>query len=371
MKETTSSTTTSAYEFMPIQALIRASWERVKLTWVNLLVLYLILFATSFVLSFIIVIAVLGGGVMSGLTAANGQGMEQVIMSSLATMAPVAIGSFAMLLIIMTVVGVIFGAAMLLTVAKAEEKPTLGSVISTGAKLFWSMLLTSLLVGFLVMGGMFLFLIPGLIIAIFMSFSSYEVVLADQKYLQAMKNSATIIKQHFGALFVRYLVLIGISIAISVFDLIVQAIFSDVPAISGLFSLLSLVVQAVAGFFSICYVYLLYREARAQTNFNQPASMTWMWIVSIIGWVIGVIMLMVMGIALGALLKSGLVQDAVKNEMMPDSDPYSYDYYASESGTMMESDIGAANADQLIEQYGSEMTEEEKEMLRSIINATE
>lgn len=364
MTEPNTTAVAAVVEYTPIKELLSASWVRVKLVWVKLLLLSLFIYVASFVGTLILTMVIVGGGVLSSFS--NAQSQELNLMKAVTTMAPIAIVLVIVYVLVMMFVGLVAGAAMLLVVAKAEEKPSLGSVISQGMKLFVPMLLTSILVAFLTIGGFFLFFIPGLIIAIFMSFSTYEVVVGGQKYLQAMKNSATIIKQHFGAIFVRILVIIGISIGLGILSGILQGMFKDIGVMSGLIGFIYTVVEIAFSWLIVCYMYLIYKNVRDKTNFSKSTSLTWMWVVSIIGWIIGVFVIMAMGVALSTFIKSGLLNKAFNEGMNPTVNDYMDDQTKSLDDQMMQID-----AESLIEQYGSELSEEEQQMMRDIINAQE
>lgn len=365
MAKSTAVITQEKAPFMSVSQLVSASWERLKLSWKNILLLYLCIYAASFIGLLFIALIVIGGSAASLLQ--NVENIEAMLAQTLTTMAPLAITLFVVYLIAMAVVGSIAGVAMLLAVAKAEEKPSLGSLLSSGVKLFAPLLLTSLIVGFLTIGGMFLLVIPGLLISIYLSFASYEVIIGGKKYLEAMKGSVAIIQQNIGELVVRYLIVIGIAIGISLVEGILRGIFRDVAVLSSLVGLISMVVQAGLGIFIINYMYLLYNEGRAHTDFTRPASMTWMWIVSIIGWLIGVVFLLVMGAAVARLIESGVLKEAMNDPEFQDAFNSSSNGYQLDSAIQMD-DNSVIDADALIEQYGSELSDEEKELLRNTIN---
>lgn len=354
----TSTAVAKVVEYTPIKELLSLSWERLKMTWKNLLLLSLLIYAVSFVGVLLISMIVLGGGLISGFS--NAQSVEAGLMSAITTMAPVAIVLIVVYVLVMLFVSIVSGAAMLLLVAKAEEKPSLGSAVKQGMTLFVPMLLTSLLVAFLTIGGWMLFVIPGIIIAIFMSFATYEVVLNNQKYLQAMKNSATIVKQHFSALFVRVLIIMLIAIGIGLVEGILTSIFKEVPVLLGLLNLVKMVVQVMLSWFIVSFMYLIYEEVRKKTDFNQQASMTWMWIVSIIGWILGVLLMMAMGVAIANLVKTGML----KNLMDQGSDRF-------ENEMQLEDQTLEMDAESLIKQYGGELSPEEQQLMREIINSQE
>lgn len=370
-------TTTPPAAFMPVGELIKASWERTKLSWKNLLVIFLLIYAVSFALMFVLGLLLLGGGAMSMLQ--SGANFSEMLAQSVGTLLPFASVLFVIYAVAMMILGSVAGVAMILAVARAEEKPKIGELMSTGLKLFVPLFLTSLIVTFLVIGGIFLLVIPGIIIAVFMSFVSYEVILGKKKYLAAMESSASLIGQNFGALFVRYLVILGIAIGISLIEGILRGILGD-SALSGLVGLVSFVVQIAFSIFTISYSYMLYKEATAAADKNKPASMTWMWIVSIIGWVIGVFMMIAAIGSIAAMMRSGALEQLMQGSVSPMNNSMmmedgttldSMEMYDPEMMMLNEGEEGMYDADMLIEQYGSELTDEEKQILRDTINGIE
>lgn len=225
------------------------------------------------------------------------------------------------------------------------------------------MVVTSLLVAFLTIGGLFVFVIPGVLISIFLVFSSYEVVLNGQKTSQALKNSATIIGQNFGELFLRYIVLIAATTGISIFFGILQGLTEKVAGLSGLIGLFSMLLQIVLSGYLIVYLYSMYKEARVLTDFNRPSKLTWMWIISIIGWIIGFFMIMAVSAGIAALVNSGQLEKYINEELKRDQN--------TDSSINEEMQFDSMSTQDLIEQYGGELSEEEKMMLRDIDAATQ
>ena len=332
--------TVPSTKFSSVSDLITRSWERFKISWRSLLLITLAVYVFSFVGIVIVAIILFGGGALTAMSSGN---INNNLMQVLSTMAPVAIVLFLIYLLLMLVVGAISGAAMMLAVDKAEQKPSVGSLVQKGFKLFWPMVLTSLLVAFLTLGGLFVFVVPGILISIYLVFSTYEVVLNGQKTSQALRNSATIIGQNFGTLVLRYLVMVGIAIAIGLVGGILQDVTEKVAGLSGLINLVVMVSGMALSGYMIVYMYFLYTEARALTDFKRPASLTWMWIVSVIGWVIGVILMVALGAGIRALSQS--------------------DVFKNGSST--------ADPDAFLEQYGGNLSEEEKMMFRDIDAATQ
>jgi hypothetical protein len=335
---------TATTGFSPIGDLIKNAWELVKLSWKNLLLLSLILY--GIVIALVIVI----GGTFAGSLFLTGGEFEG---PTIVTVLLVIVAALAMM-----VIGSAFNTAMMLSVAEAEQKPTIGSLISKGLKLFFPVFFTSLLLAFILYGGFLLFVIPGIILAILTGFSLYEAIFSENKYLSAIKNSVRIISQNFGELFIRMLVIIGMVVGLLIVQGILQGLVGRESGVIPLIGFVMTVVQVIFGWFALAYYYLVYKEARALTDFDKKSSTAWIWIVSILGWIIGTFFIVLMSSVIGK-----VIQDNMNKDNNFDS-----------SGMMENGDFnygGEVDTEKLLEQYGSEMTEEEKAMFQQIMDQTE
>lgn len=343
---TTTATTSMAKTFAPIDQLMKDSWERVKRTWKQMVLLYLAL---------VVFFAVVFGGTVTFFIASG-----VAFSGSPEKLASVVAGGMiaALLLGILSVaVSTVFQAALLLAVSESKAYPTLGSKIKRGFQLFLPLFATSLITLFLVMGGMGLLIIPGIAIAILVSYTIYEIVLADTRMMTAIRNSVTIIQQNFGEVFVRVIIIFLISLGISIVLNLLQVGLGDNEASKSLVGLLNLVISPVFAFFSLAYYYQVYKEARDMTDFSRPASIVWMWIVSILGWMVGVALIIAIAGVAGKAIESTLEKDF--------SSSYSQD---SEDSMMMESEF---NADSFLENYGDEMTDEQQAAFKKSMEKTQ
>lgn len=254
------------------------------------------------------------------------------------------------------VLGSVFGTSILLAAGESAEYPTIGSKLKRGLQLFTPMLFASLITLFLVYGGLGLFIIPGIIIAIMVSFTMYEIVFTSNRGTDAIRNSVTIISQNFGDLLIRVGVIILISIAINIVTGMISAGLGD-DAGPGLASLVSLLIEPIFGLFTLAYYFEVYKEARSATDFNRSSSLTWMWIVSILGWVIGIMMISALSRVVGPQL-----QKALENE---------FGNVGTSPEMLMDDSQDFLDADSFLEQYGDEMTEEDKAAFRESLEKTE
>lgn len=122
---------------------------------------------------------------------------------------------------------------------------------------FWSLVFVSIVTGFIVVGGMFLFFVPGLIFAFYLTFAKTIVVLENKKGLSALSRSWAYVRGSFWAITGRMLLLMFIAV-------IVSMLVSSIASILGEFlgNLISLLLQIVLLPFMLTYSYCLYKDVR-------------------------------------------------------------------------------------------------------------
>lgn len=281
---------TTSKELMGIQELLKATWEHLKLVWKKLLLISVLVMALMFGLTLVVslVVGVFGVAMVAGAIGGS---------FSLAAMLPV------ILVVLMGVIGGIiitsaFQAGMLLVVAEPESTDSAWAMAKRGFAFAVPIIVANIVVSLLVLGGMALFIVPGLVIAILLSFVLYEIVLHKQSLGSAFANSATIIKQNFSAVFMRWLAMVGVAFLFG----LALAVLGAIPGINVLLGLLNPVLSAVLSWLVLIYWFLVYKQTRERTNFSQTASVTWMYVVGAIGWVVMVVMIM----SVGSLLTTAL-----------------------------------------------------------------
>jgi hypothetical protein len=161
----------------------------------------------------------------------------------------------------------------------SKDKVSLETLFKKTKRLLVPYLLVSIVVGLLVAGGWILFVLPGLVISLLFIFVAYIFVLEDKHGIAALKRSYQLVKEHFWAVVLRVLIVQGIIFLGSV-------VFDNLAEQSDFFSLVSFVFSIVAGWFAQAYMYLLYKQVRAQVPSASASSIKWVVIVSVIGWVL-------------------------------------------------------------------------------------
>lgn len=99
----------------------------------------------------------------------------------------------------------------LIQIIETDRALSLQEDVREGARLILPTLLTSILVFLAVAGGIFLFIIPGIIFSIWFAFTNYAVVVDGKRGIEALKASKVLVKGRWWAVFLR-LVIPGLAI---------------------------------------------------------------------------------------------------------------------------------------------------------------
>lgn len=122
---------------------------------------------------------------------------------------------------------------------------------------FWPLVLVSLVTGFVVVGGMFLFLIPGLIFIFYLSFAKVVVILEKKKSFSALVQSWFYVRGYLGSVVVRILIIVVATILVLLVMSFISEIFGQF--ISYLMMIASFFIVMP---FLIIYYYCLYKDLR-------------------------------------------------------------------------------------------------------------
>lgn len=268
---------------------LKEAWLIVRKTWVNLLAWTVVWQVVSSVL-FMILLAIL---IVIGWSQLGGEAFSSfgAFLSRWQTWVPLMGWGFVLMMILASVVGLLTSLGQVLIVGSYQQPMELGGVFSRSTKLFVPFFLTSLIVLFLTIGGFSLFIIPGIIISFAMIFWSFEVAFEGVSYMQAIKNSLTMVRQNLGLVIERWAVAVGLSIGWSMLLMLIMGVASIVPGLGLVFQFGGQIASVVFGWFMLAFWYLAYRQVRSKTDFAKPSSTVWMWVVAVMGWILITVML--------------------------------------------------------------------------------
>lgn len=265
--------------FPPIKTLFQDSWQAMVKSLLNLFILTLIGGGMWLVLMIGLFVGTMGIGFISSLAESN-QEMNQAMTKYLSQIDPAALPKylsiagigFGVFVLVSVILASVTSVAIVYAIAKYQEKPSLGQCFSQGLKLFIPVTLVGLLGFFISFGGWFLFLIPGLLMAVFFSFAKMEVILGGRRFLGAIKSSVRIVAQNFGDVFGRTVLFWFLHWTLS------YIIGRALPFLSFFYMFFIF-------WFESAYTVVLYQQAKAVTNESDKPKLSWVWVTSFLGWV--------------------------------------------------------------------------------------
>lgn len=172
-----------------------------------------------------------------------------------------------------------------------DANPKIGvfSVIKRSAKYIIPLITMGIISTFLVIGGIFILLIPAIIFSILFTFSFYSVITENKGPISALKRSVFLVKNNFTAFFLRILALWGVMILISmVFSFLIGWSTEGMgEGVAVLFSIFNFVVQILASWYAMAYTTTLFKQLQKVSPAGE-SSLKIIVLLSIVGWVIGI-----------------------------------------------------------------------------------
>lgn len=266
-----------------LSTLFKDSWETFKGSVLHVFIINLIAFGIYTALFVVFLLISVPIGIFSIMDVLKTNSFSPASISSFVIIGIVALIFLAALII----VGIAQHAATILIVANYKKHPAVGTTFKKGFAYVLPVFLVNLFIGFLVLGGYFIFVIPGIFLSILFSFVVYEVVLANNSVLGATRRSMTIVLSNFWGILGR--MLLWVIIVISIVNIPNAFTWSSQgysPSLGGL----QFILQILVGWFGISYGVTLYKQAQ---NAARPGKSKLLWpvIVGVAGWIIGVILL--------------------------------------------------------------------------------
>ncbi len=321
-------------EFVSIKDHLKSSWKMTKGSLNNLILMWLVMIGVTvglgiivFTLGFSTIMAAGGLGTMS-----NPVEFLKLILSPAGTMLGLI---FIVAVIAYSIFSAGINAAVIIALNRYQEKPTFKEVFNQGMKLALPVYLLGLVIGLMTLGGFVLFVVPGLIMAIFLSFALFERILHSTNLTDSLRGSYTMVNDNFGFIFTRWLVVVGFYL---VFFGFVPEFFGAISEpLKNLYNMVTGLAGVLVNWMVMAFFILLYHQIRQKTNIKNLANITWMWLVAGIGW-------MLIGI-LSIVLFSRLPNLMNQIEQALDSTPsdYSNQKYDFQFDDVLESNVDQAD----------------------------
>ena len=270
-QNTIPSPTNTVGKLPPFSLLYKESWQLLRRTFSSVVKLFLLS-----ILAIFGVVAILAGGVFIG---------SLVIPSLGAFNAVIFIGAF--VLLIFYIVSVVYiSSVSQITYVKifvSETNLPLLQTIKDSKHLIIPYFTTLLLAQLLIVGGLSLFILPGIVFGCFFLFVTFVIVVENLRGKEALKRSYQLIKPNFWRIF-------G-AIALVVVPLnIISQLLSRMAEENNWIFLIAIPFSIGISLYTQALSVVLYKRVKAITP-TTPVNMKWVWVVAIIGWVVGAALL--------------------------------------------------------------------------------
>lgn len=156
----------------------------------------------------------------------------------------------------------------------------LSRTLKTGPLLFLFILIATIII----VGGTFLFVIPGILFAVFFIFTPIIMLTENQSLIFSLRRSVYLATKSFGEIFIRLLLLILIPFITS---LAFQSIFTSNDLNNLILSILNLVFNLLYFWFALSFIVNLYKEVKTNSNAQEVARIRPLILISLIGWILG------------------------------------------------------------------------------------
>lgn len=293
-------------EFPPVKQLFSDSWQTFTQSALSLFAINIIGIIIELVVVAIAVIAFIISGAGSALLQKGIEGLTASLLSpaNLITSAVLAV-------VVVIVLAVIFSALQIATIliVDAKGKMAVGETIRKSFGLVLPVFLVGFLTGFLTLGSFFVFVFPVILVSFLLGFVHFEIILNNQRWLEAVKRSVLLISKNFGAIFIRTILLWLLYFVVFIVMTMLENLFPEDS--QWVVSIFSFFVNLFLGWFALCYQIILYKHAASGMEGVKGKSITWIWILAIVGW------LMAIGLGFGSykLISSELFKNIIsKNQ---------------------------------------------------------
>ena len=348
-------------ELPSLHDLIAESWSATKATWWTQFKVGLLGMGTLFLLAIVAIIV----GLLLGVSGRALMDASQFDLNNpLALLAGGALSMFiiGVFIAIFMAVAIATQAASYMVVFNYQEKMSARTAFKQGFKFVVPLIVTSLLTCLLILGGFFFFIIPAIAFSILFAMSAMEVIFQHRRPVAALKRSMALVSTHFGDIFLRWIVLMGINMGLSmVFNIFAE---TDNQSLNGLVALISVITSFVLSFFNFAYSVVLYKQVNAATDPKKESSLTAVVIIAVVGWLIvilaGVSIAKWLGSEAGRQAKDSLTEitEMAESASQNGTDLDSYDW---ETGKQPESSLtekqAALLADETFEAFNTHRTD--------------
>lgn len=243
--------------------LLKKSWEIFKAKWEKILSLNLITFAIGF-LCFILTIIVLFAMNIGSLAKLNitKPGDLIPILSKGEFLMPLIV-FFVVLWLVYMFLTVLFQISLIYIFDHNVESESIFSILNKATKMFIPFSFVGFLAYLVIIAGTSFLIIPGIILAIGLTFTSYIVVLENEKGINTLSKASLLIKNYKVAVFTRFFLLgLGLAIINGISQNLLNLLSDNSPYLASLFSIIEIPINFIVYSITPIFTFVLYKNLK-------------------------------------------------------------------------------------------------------------
>ncbi|MFA5001078.1 MAG: hypothetical protein WC531_02495 [Candidatus Paceibacterota bacterium] len=196
-------------------------------------------------------------------------------------------------------VGILWGSAsLILALRDRTQKLTIKEAYRLGwTKKLWSLIWVAILATFIVGGGYWLFLIPGIILTVWLMFAQVLVLVENEKGMKAIVKSREYTRGYFWPILGRYVLMaIAVTLVYAILMFLVGLVTRQLGGLSFaiLNSLLGVIVSVLVTPWAVIYLYLVYENLKQIKGGSVVVNSAkkqgiWYLVIGLVGWILIII----------------------------------------------------------------------------------
>jgi len=294
----------------PIKILFKESYITLKKNFVPFFVFNLLIIAVSIAAFTLIIAGIVLLGIGAGLSSIFANGFNFAALG----------GAGIIFLFFFILIGLIASVAQIgsiIILYESNPKTSVFTVVKRSAKLIIPIILAGFITGFLVLGGLFLLIVPAIIFSILFTFTYYSIIAENKNPITAIKRSVYLVKNNFIAVLVRLLAIWGLLFLVNiVFGTLMGSTQRGNEGQIVLFQILNLVIQILLTWYSIAYTVTLFKQLQ-KTSKTGKSSLKLITVLSVIGWALAILIAYSIGFFVAEFISNYQKKDT-RQELTPE-----------------------------------------------------
>lgn len=277
---------TSVTPLPAIAQLLSDSFALFKKSFLSLFIFTVISWVAIVLLVFVVFAGLIPVGIFGFL-----QANSHTALSTVSAVQPMTIivGSLLFFLLIVGIILIssVMEVAFIVILDGKEDGFAFGTILKKSIRLIIPAGIVLLCVSFIATGGFFLFVLPGMVFSILLSFGIYEVIVEGKRGNDALRRSIGIVFAHFWGIVVRIICLWVIT-GVVMYGIPMFFAYAF-PKLQETIGGISYLINIFFAWYTLSYSITLYKQAKVTVPAQKLGSVKWFYLIAVVGWIFSIV----------------------------------------------------------------------------------